>query len=239
MLDIIITQVLSILFVQATTPTDTLLLLFTMSLASSAAKATLQRKNALLQATLGVLGQKLDLMASLKENLGHEKANQGFSETCPVVGASVGQHFRHSMDHMERVATILNDRQELDHLHYDVRIRGGNDEHDMDAAKERIQRVSTLFRNEIDKVLVGNEESSTSNIPVMACFFLSGDSDDEFLLPSTLERELGFVAHHAIHHLAMVKIIAIDTLRLLPPDGLPDGFGKAPSTIVYDNQQKT
>lgn len=217
-----------------------------MSLASSAAKATLVRRSALLQANLGILGQKVDLMAALKDSLGQEEAKQRFSQTCPVVGASVGQHFRHSMDHMERVATILDnnkEKQELDHLHYDVRVRGGNDEHDMDAAKERIRRVSALFRHDIDKVLrsSGNDKTmaETADTPVMACFFLSGDSDDEFLLSSTLERELGFVAHHAIHHLAMVKIIAIDTLRLLPPDGLPDGFGKASSTIVYDNQQTT
>jgi hypothetical protein len=51
-----------------------------------------------------------------------------------------------------------------------------------------------------------------------------------------VERELGFAAHHAIHHLAMVKIIAETTLKLTP-DELPIDFGKAPSTIVFERQQ--
>ena len=61
---------------------------------------------------------------------------------------------------------------------------------------------------------------------------LSGDAE-EFQLPSTIERELGFVAHHAIHHMALVKIIAIHTVGLSPTE-LPPDFGRAPSTLVHD-----
>jgi hypothetical protein len=68
---------------------------------------------------------------------------------------------------------------------------------------------------------------------VNAFFMLSGDPM-EFQLTSTIQRELGFAVHHAIHHMAMVKIIFHETLQL-PPELLPLDFGKAPSTIVYDN----
>jgi predicted Fe-Mo cluster-binding NifX family protein len=44
---------------------------------------------------------------------------------------------------------------------------------------------------------------------------------------------MGFAAHHAIHHMAMVKIIATQTVGLSKEELSPD-FGRAPSTIVYD-----
>ena len=198
----------------------------------------MSRRSALLQANIGVLRQKLDLMQALRTELGQEQAHEKFSQACPVVGASVGQHFRHSMDHMERVANSLEDANNTK-LHYDIRIRGGNDEHDMDAAKERIQRVTTVFRDEMDRLLAKEDAQLAENTQVLACFLLSGDPEaDEFLLPSTIERELGFVAHHAIHHLAMVKIITLKTLELIPSESLPEGFGMAPSTIVHEKTLK-
>jgi hypothetical protein len=221
-----------------------------MSLASSAGKALFHRRKALLQANIGVLGQKLDLMTALRTTLGPDAANERFAEKCPVVGASVGQHFRHSTDHMERVAASIlkaekrqNNNQEAK-LQYDIRVRGGNDENDMNVAEERIRRVTRLFKDEIDAVTASsssssdvNDEPMLDNQRVLACFLLSGDpSEDEFLLSSTIERELGFVAHHAIHHLAMVKIITMHTLAMLPPGALPEGFGMAPSTIVYESK---
>jgi len=230
-----------------------------MSLASAARK-TLHRRTALLRANIGVLGQKLDLMTALRSTLGPKQASQRFAEKCPIVGASVGQHFRHSTDHMERVANSIEGDKRVDNednssnerikkeLHYDIRERGGNDENDMDAAEERIRRVTNLFQEEIDATTIlssslGNstdgKTSVNNNKAVLACFMLSGDpAEDEFLLSSTIERELGFVAHHAIHHLAMVKIITMHTLKLLPTDAIPEGFGMAPSTIVYDNSQE-
>ena len=248
------------------------------SFASTAASVTTKntirfhrRRAALLQANIGVLGQKLDLMEALRTHLGRERANQKFAEKCSVVGASVGQHFRHSNDHMETLAKNLIRRDGGDgdgddddgddnidriaELHYDIRIRGGNDENDMDASEERTRTVADIFRRAMDETLsssspmprngdgVGGggvetvfpEEEEREREAVRACFLLSGDpSGGEFSLPSTIDRELGFVAHHAIHHLAMVKIISVHTLRLLPAGSLPEGFGMAPSTIVYD-----
>jgi hypothetical protein len=73
--------------------------------------------------------------------------------------------------------------------------------------------------------------------PVTPYFNLSADSDAEMGVPSTIGRELGFVAHHAIHHMAMVKIIAVKTLSIKECE-LPNGFGRAPSTIIFDELRK-
>ena len=53
-------------------------------------------------------------------------------------------------------------------------------------------------------------------------------------LHSAIGRELGFSVHHAIHHLAMIKVIA---MHLNIDHLLPDDFGKAPGTIEFLLQQ--
>ena len=201
----------------------------------AAAKTTLE---ALYKANQGMLRQKLDLMNVMKSELGHQAAKNGYSQVCSIVGATMGQHVRHSMDHIEHAANMaVNSMNPLydkpKEIHYDLRERGGSDEHDMDAAEERILRVAQLLRDqeaqqEVDSAVTPHPDG------VDVFFMLSGDPT-EFRLPSTIERELGFAVHHAIHHMAMVNIVALQTLQL-PPDLLPSDFGKAPSTIVHDNQ---
>lgn len=197
---------------------------------------------ALYRANLGILKQKLDLMEVMREEFGRESAKFQYAQVCDVVHASVGQHFRHSMDHIQlAVAASMavqrtagpslsndNDRE----IHYDLRERGGSDESDMDEAEARIRRVEQLLLEQATKA----EDDGTLQQQageISAYFMLSGDGN-EFRLPSTIQRELGFAAHHAFHHMAMVKIIAQETLKI-SPDMLPLDFGKAPSTINYDN----
>jgi len=69
---------------------------------------------------------------------------------------------------------------------------------------------------------------------VTANFMLDPSSGKEIPLRSTLERELGFSAHHAVHHMAMAKIIALNHLGL-HSEALPDDFGRAPSTVHSEN----
>jgi hypothetical protein len=162
---------------------------------------------------------------------GQDEAKELYKTTCPLVKASIGQHIRHSMDHIDRVVVAASDPDQRE-IHYDTRKRGVLDERDMDAAKERILRVDSS----LDKL-----SSSSGYVPVLghsieACFMLSGDSEMEYMLPSTVARELGFAAHHAIHHLAMVKVIATSSLINLEDSDLPSDFGRAPSTVNYDHK---
>jgi hypothetical protein len=195
---------------------------------------------ALYRANLGILKQKLDLMHILKEVFGHETAKLRYAEKCDIVKASMGQHIRHSMDHIELVAEmaiVCTDNStssvfERRAIYYDVRDRGGLDESDMDEAADRIRRVEQLL---VEQATTQQDFPGVRPIEeISACFMLSGDGN-HMRLPSTIHRELGFAAHHAIHHMAMVKIIAQETLKL-SPDMLPLDFGKAPSTISYDSR---
>ena len=206
---------------------------------------------ALCRANIGILQQKIALMDVLQSQFGVSEAKVLYQKVCPIVHASIGQHIRHSMDHLDIATNIaaasggddsLGDDATIttnEELHYDLRQRGGTDEHDIYEARKRIEQTMGKL-NTI--VLADNTNDSSSSqssgkhrkcTGVNAYFMLSGDASQEFKLPTTIEREMGFVAHHAIHHMAMVKIITLTTLGI-PPDLLPTNFGKAPSTIVFE-----
>jgi hypothetical protein len=183
-----------------------------------------------------MLHQKAAFIHLLKTKFGND-ARHRYQQVCPIVHASVGQHIRHSMDHIELILRMNDDNDDYpnvhnDELHYDLRTRGGNDESDIDAALTRISTVAQLLL--LPPPQEGDFITDNHNRPMKAFFMLSGDPT-EFQLSTTLERELGFGVHHAIHHMAMVKIIAVQTLKI-PTEELAEDFGRAPSSVVHDER---
>ena len=128
-------------------------------------------------------------------------------------------------------------------IHYDLRVRGGTLETDLNEARKRVASVIQLMD---DIISIHQEKSEEKNMeiacqtPVNAFFMLHSDpgNDSELALSSTVSRELGFAAHHAIHHMALVKIIATNYLKM-NEDELPLNFGRAPSTIQSDYDQSS
>ena len=218
--------------------------------------ATLLRS--LCRSNRALLRQKVALLDALTARHGPDglaAATEVFTKPCPIVGASIGQHLRHSMDHMELAALVaearLNsaydapaDAEEPAQIHYDLRVRGGTLETDMAESRKRIVAVENVLEGIHDAVDAGlnGVASHIVHFPVHASFYLSADDaeDDregessESALPSTVGRELGFAAHHAIHHLAMVRVVALHSAGLEEED-LPPDFGRAPSTVRYAN----
>mmetsp|Transcript_37620 Transcript_37620/g.55098 ORF Transcript_37620/g.55098 Transcript_37620/m.55098 type:complete len:219 (+) Transcript_37620:98-754(+) len=206
--------------------------------------------SSLCRANISILSQKVALIDALTINHGADKARVVFRSACPLIGASIGQHYRHSMDHIELAALVAstgtteginaNNSENISTppLHYDLRVRGGTLEHDMDESRKRILSVMDIFQD-LELKQQTEESDVITNCPVVAHFYLSPSEDEkgggsqEIGLTSTIGRELGFCAHHAIHHMAMVKIIALNFAGL-SVDELPPDFGKAPSTIIYD-----
>jgi hypothetical protein len=180
--------------------------------------------HALTRANISILKQKSSLIDLLAKKFGNKKKTM-YSRICPIVNASVGQHIRHSLDHIELAARVAAEHPNIynNELHYDLRRRGGNDESDIEVAMERI---STLLN------VLEDTPCEQSNRKVVSFLMLSGDPI-EFQLSSTVERELAFACHHGIHHMAMIKIILVESLGI-SIDELSDDFGKAPSTIVHD-----
>lgn len=219
------------------------------------AAATLLRS--LCRSNGALLRQKVALLDALTARHGPDglaAATEVFTKPCPIVGASIGQHLRHSMDHMELAALVAEarlgtaydapaDAEEPAQIHYDLRVRGGTLETDMAESRKRIVAVENVLEGIHDAVDAGlnGVASNIVHFPVQASFYLSADDAEdregessESALPSTVGRELGFAAHHAIHHLAMVRVIALHSAGLEEED-LPPDFGRAPSTVRYAN----
>ncbi len=201
----------------------------------------------LIRSNIAILTQKIALIDLLVARHGASTAASQFSAPCPIVGASVGQHYRHSMDHVELAALVADaadkcgsrppsSSSEVEELHYDLRVRGGTLEGDMGMSRKRMVDVAAVFRSlefRSPRQAAAGEGECVTGRPIAAYFNLSADTGDEIRLLSTVGRELGFAAHHAIHHMAMVKIICVRTLGLDEGD-LPRGFGRAPSTLLFD-----
>ena len=197
---------------------------------------------ALIKSNLAILSQKIALLDVLVAKHGATQASYAFQKTCPIVAASIGQHYRHSMDHVELVALVASSaqdasiqHQQIGELHYDLRVRGGTLEKDLVESRKRLSDVIDVFRSLNMTIGDNGDRVITTAIPITAYFNLTADDDTEIRLSSTIERELGFAAHHAIHHLAMCRIICLQTVGL-SEDELPEGFGRAPSTILFDKK---
>lgn len=135
-------------------------------------------------------------------------------------------------------------------LCYDLRSRGGALETDPAQARIRILEVAEALE-EVHDAIGGDRDGGADEAlaraladhPVAARFHLTSGGAEDLdedgpagpALPSTLARELGFVAHHAVHHLAMARIIATSPeAGGLSASDLPEGFGRAPSTLRHD-----
>jgi hypothetical protein len=203
----------------------------------------------LVRSNIAILSQKIALLDLMVSRHGVTTASTHFITPCPIVGATIGEHYRHSMDHVELVALVADtaDKQSssssksdmMEELHYDLRVRGGTLEKDMDMSRKRLVDVVAIFKQlefRSPQQQQSYSDESISSRPIATYFNLSADTNDEIRLLSTIGRELGFAAHHAIHHMAMVKIIATKTLGYNENE-LPHGFGRAPSTLLFDGKK--
>ena len=207
----------------------------------------------LIRSNIALLSQKiglLDVLVSKNNNI-QTVATKQFAKVCPYVNASIGQHYRHSLDHIELAALVAQQQQSLaidcddmrsdivPELHYDLRVRGGTLESDLQLCRERIVDIVNVFESlQQQPTTDANNKDTTqlTNQSIKAYFNLSSTSNEEIPLRTTIGRELGFVIHHSIHHMAMCKVIALHTLKLTE-DELPIGFGKAPSTLLFDKNK--
>jgi len=207
----------------------------------------------LIRSNIALLSQKIGLLDVLvsKNNNNLLVATKQFAKVCPYVNASIGQHYRHSLDHIELAALVAQQQQSLaincdnnndvvPELHYDLRVRGGTLESDLQLCRERIVNIVDVFESLQQQTATTNnnkvDTTQLTNEPIKSYFNLSSTSNNELPLPTTIGRELGFVVHHSIHHMAMCKVIALHTLKL-NEDELPIGFGKAPSTLLFDKNK--
>lgn len=128
----------------------------------------------------------------------------------------LGPHLRHVIEHYEALLTGLDDGL----VDYDARPRDRRVERDPALARSRCEQLADSYAARLSR--------PWPDTLVVACD-AGVDGADRHLAGSTPARELLFVASHAVHHYALLRL-ALAPLGL----HLPDGVGKAPSTLRHE-----
>ena len=134
----------------------------------------------------------------------------------PHFSSSVGAHIRHIVDHF----TALKDSFSSGEINYNKRTRHSDIEQFPESALEACQNINKWLHDICSNQLLNQSVKVTSEIDI--------SHTKSVQCESTLERELVFVASHAIHHFALVRII-----RNMQGKALPEFFGFAPATITH------
>ena len=129
--------------------------------------------------------------------------------------ASIGGHYRHCLDHFTSVLGGLDGAL----VDYDDRRRDSRLETEPDFALALTRRI----RAGIERL-----EPSALWTPMVARCEVSYEHGNSPLSKSSLGRELVYVIAHAIHHYALISVMA----RILEVP-LPPAFGVAPSTVAH------
>lgn len=161
----------------------------------------------------GVLHGACESLRQGRELLEKMDANQ-YGRSCPqAFDATIGQHFRHCLDHFDMFLRQID----LGEINYDLR--------------ERQPGLETSPIQALDKIRVIEKSIGALSESRLSCTvnLLAGVGENTvYLCETTVARELYYVTAHAIHHYALIAVIA-NHLEL----ELPVNFGVAPSTVAY------
>ncbi len=163
-----------------------------------------------------LLEQLRDAMLAI-EAVVDENRTAIYSSAIPIIGgASIGAHVRHILDFYSAFYLGLKKGK----INYDDRTRNSNIENKLGSGL--IQLHATVEQLEI--------VSNLSNRPVEIFASIDVNETVNYKM-SCLSRELQTLHSHTTHHMAIIAII----LKLNDID-VDCHFGKAPSTIQYENE---
>jgi len=162
----------------------------------------------ILSAAVEILTQGEDLLRALTA--------ESFTRRVPVVfNASIGGHYRHCLDHFTSLLLALD----ADEVDYDHRKRDPRIETQPDFALS----LTVEMRRTLEQLT-----PDTLCTEVKARCEVSYTHGNSPVTRSTLARELVYCIAHAIHHYALISVMA----RLMEVK-LPAHFGVAPSTVAH------
>lgn len=162
----------------------------------------------ILNAAVEILTQGEDLLSALTA--------ESFTRKVPVVfNASIGGHYRHCLDHFTSLLLALD----ADEVDYDHRKRDPRIETQPDFALT----LTVEMRRTLEQLT-----PDTLCTEVKARCEVSYTHGNSPVTRSTLARELVYCIAHAIHHYALISVMA----RLMEVK-LPEHFGVAPSTVAH------
>ena len=141
--------------------------------------------------------------------------------------SSIGQHFRHILDMYQAVLPALASAQPERGItmvvDYDNRRRGASVETQRQSAIDELYSI----RQHIDRRV------APLCLPIDVKTEVCIESTQYSLIPSNLARELAFISSHAIHHFALIKVIA----KMLGAD-IDETVGLAPASATFERTQQ-
>ena len=158
---------------------------------------------------LACLDHTADFIRALPESIYRENAGP--------VGANVGAHLRHSLEHVAEILNAIDSGE----VYFERRQRDARIASDPTAGLAELQR---LRANLAQAWKAGRLER-----PVTSRCSLSGDLDSSLCIPSSMARELAYVGLHFTHHMALMAAAA-----RWHGANVAEGFGKAPATLFYE-----
>ena len=146
-----------------------------------------------------VLQQKISLLKQISD-----KDYKTVIDSTAVLSSTVGAHLRHSLEHYEEVilkndkyvpnATTSSISRTIRILKYDQRTRNSEIEQCRFRAIESCKQLLASMDNlDVDTVVEVE--------------FMGDTLGSSYIIQSNIARELSFVAHHGVHHLASAKLI--------------------------------
>ena len=156
------------------------------------------------------------------ETLLGEISDEQFTRKLPTAfNASIGGHYRHCLDHFTSLLRGTGtDVVDYDHRDRDLRIETQPD-YALFVTRDLRERLNALT-------------TTALAAPVHARCEVSYEHGDSPMTDSSFARELAYCIAHAIHHFALISVMA----RLLEVK-LPEHFGVAPSTVAHLASLKT
>ena len=133
----------------------------------------------------------------------------------PAFSSGIGAHYRHCLDHFTSFLRGTRDGE----INFDTRDRDSNMEIDRLFVLEQTQAMLRAVIN-LDRSLLTRSVRITAKVQ-----YASTTSQTAM---STFERELMYVVAHAMHHYALIRVMA-SLLEIR----LPAEFGVAPSTLQH------
>jgi len=129
-----------------------------------------------------------------------------------LLGSTIGQHVRHILEFY----TCLKDGYAVQKINYDLRKR------DLAIEREKIVALSLITE-------LINWMQAAEPIALLLEGSYEAEEKEIFSILSHLERELVYNIEHTIHHMAIIKIAAINLYHY----ELPADFGVASSTLKH------
>ncbi len=166
--------------------------------------------------TQRILAAAIDILTQ-GEGLLRSLSAENYTRRVPVVfNAAIGGHYRHCLDHFTSLLLALNaDEVDYDHRKRDPRV---------ETQPQFALALTAEMRRTLEQLT-----PETLCTEVKARCEISYSHGNSPVTRSTLARELVYCIAHAIHHYALISVMA----RLMEVK-LPEHFGVAPSTVKHN-----